>query len=273
MTLHPDIERVALLGWALYPQSSRSRAACFEGATDAATADLDQLEAWSEQYPNCNWRVVCGPSLVWCLDLDRPPLHAHDGVGAFTELARKNGVPPRPTMRSGGGGLAIFFRHTEEMIIGESGHPALGCDPLRGRQSHTIPPSIHPDTKQPYVWAVPPWKVTPPDAPGWLLQAVRPKPEPVVNKPKPIPTGDKARLYAVGALYHAVRRVACTLDGGRNNTLNKEVFALSRFIHDGVLTEEEIRDALYHAATTAGLLARDSLATIQSGLQAGRRRA
>lgn len=269
----PEIEAVALLGWALYPQSSRSRAACFEGASDAATYDLDQLETWAKKYRNCNWRVVCGPSLVWCLDLDRPPLHAHDGVGAFTELARANGLPPRPTMRSGGGGLAIFFRHTEEMIIGESGHPAPGCDPLRGRQSHTIPPSVHPDTGRPYVWATPPWEVTPPDAPRWLLEAVRPPPAPAIRQPKRLLTGDKARSYAVGAIYQAVRRVACTLDGGRNNTLNKEVFALSRFLHDGSLTEEEIRDAMYHAATTAGLLARDALATIQSGLQAGRRRA
>ena len=45
MDLHPDIERLALLGWRLHPVSRRTRAACFAHAATLATSDLDQLPA------------------------------------------------------------------------------------------------------------------------------------------------------------------------------------------------------------------------------------
>lgn len=267
----PDIERVALLGWHVYPHSRHSRAGCFEGAQDAATANLDQIEKWCREYPNSNWRVVFGPSGLWGLDLDRPPLHQHDGVALFAEWVKQHDpLPPRPMLRSGGGGLAVFFKYAGEPIRGAF-QPPCGIDPRRGRQTQTIPPSVHHETGRPYVWAVAPWDIAPPVAPSWLLAAVAPKPEPKIERPKPIAKGDKARNYAVGALYQAVRRVATAGDGSRNNTLNAEAFSLSKFVADGSLGEEELRDALYHAATTAGLLARDALATIQSGLRAGRR--
>lgn len=141
MRLHPDIERVALLGWHLYPTSMRTKAACLRGATDAATCDLDQIERWSREFPGCNWRVVFGPSGLWGLDCDVPPGHAHDGIANLNALVKLHGpLPARPQARSGGGGLALFFRNDGEPIIGEAGHPALGIDPRRGRQSQTIPP-------------------------------------------------------------------------------------------------------------------------------------
>src|SRR5947207_616237 len=92
--LHPDIERVARLGWHLYPTSSRGRAACFEGASEAATNDLEQLARWSRHYSGCNWRVVCGPSGLWGLDCDVPPIHEHDGISALAALVKVHGPLP-----------------------------------------------------------------------------------------------------------------------------------------------------------------------------------
>src|ERR1044072_1549223 len=173
MKLHPDIERVALLGWCMYPASNRSKAGCFKGATDAASCDLDRLEEWSAEYPNCNWRVVCGKSGIWALGCDVPPGHAHNGIANLTELTKVHGeMPRRPQMRSGGGGLALFFRHDGERIVGDSGNPAPGIDPRRGRQSQTIPPSRHVTTGKSYRWITPPWEVAPVVAPAWLLRLV-----------------------------------------------------------------------------------------------------
>ena len=151
MDLHPDIERLALLGWRLHPASNRTRAACFADATTLATSDLDQLARWSREFPRCGWRVVMEGSGIWALDVDVPGArHKHDGVTALQELIAVHGpLPPRPTTRSGGGGLALFFRHEGEAIVGKGGHPALGIDPRRGRQSVTVPPSLHPDTRPP----------------------------------------------------------------------------------------------------------------------------
>lgn len=276
MAIPDQIERVALLGWHLYPQSNYGRAACFEGASEAATCDLRTIEGWCAKYPNCNWRVVVGPSGIWGLDLDVPPLHKHDGIGNFARLVAKHEpLPARPTLRSGGGGLAIFFRHAGEPIRGKDGVPVLGSDPRRGRQSQTIPPSRHHKTGKPYRWLMPPWELSPPAAPGWLLNLVKPPPDPETKPPVKLASGDQSRNYAIGALYHAVRRVAGARDGSRNNTLNNESMALGRFVQTGSLSESEIRDALIAAARANGMTVSDgvraALLTIDSGLSAARR--
>jgi hypothetical protein len=198
MRLHPDIERVALLGWHLYPTSRRTKAACLKGATDAATCNLGQIERWSNEFAGCNWRVVFGPSGLWCLDCDVPPGHAHDGIANLTALVNVHGpLPAGPQARSGGGGLVLFFRHDGEPIIGEAGHPALGIDPRRGRQSQTIPPSRHHRTDQPYRWLVAPWEIDAPPAPAWLLRLVaRPAPPPISDQPRRLQDAP-----AVGAMH------------------------------------------------------------------------
>ena len=88
-------------------------------------------------------------------------------------------------------------------------------------------------------------------------------------------TGDQARNYAVGALYNAVRRVASAGKGGRNDVLNRETYALARFVQAGALAESELRDALYAAANANGMVgedgARSALLTIDSGLKSRRR--
>lgn len=265
----PDaIERVALLGWTVYPQSRTSRAGCFEGAHDAATCDLETIERWSSLYPACNWRVIFGPSRLWGLDLDRPPLHLHDGVANFAALAaRHDPIPPRPTLRSGGGGLAIFFRHDGEAIQGKGGVPVPGADPRRGRQGQTIPPSLHHATRQPYRWITPPWTLAPPAAPAWLLEAVKPPPLPDRPPPKLL-TGDAKRTYAVAALRHEIARVARAQNGNRNNALNLGCWAVTRLDE---LTEAEIRDSMLAAAGVAAIPVREALATINSALRSRRR--
>jgi hypothetical protein len=118
--LHPDVERLALLGWRLHPASRRTRAACFANAATLATCNLDQLTQWYRAYPGCGWRVVMEGSGIWALDIDVPSRrHKHDGVTALRNLMAVHGLlPPRPTTRSGGGGMALFFEHRSEPIVG-----------------------------------------------------------------------------------------------------------------------------------------------------------
>jgi hypothetical protein len=269
MRLHPDIERVALLGWHVYPTSRRTKAACFRGATDAATCDLDQIERWSGEFRGCNWRVVFGPSGLWGLDCDVPPGHAHDGVANLAALAKVHDpLPAHPQARSGGGGLALFFRHDGEQIIGEAGHPALGIDPRRGRQSQTIPPSRHHRTCQSYRWLIAPWEIDAPLAPAWLLRLVAaPAPPAMPHRPqRRHDTPEGSRRYALAALRNAVQRVTSAPDGSRNSTLNSETFALRRFLADGSLGASEIAYAMTVAAQRAGLGRLEIRSTLTSAL-------
>ena len=264
-----EIERVALLGWAVFPSSQYSRKACFSGAHEAATSDLDIIEQWCRAYPGCNWRVAFSLSGLWGLDIDKANgAHKHDGIGNMRAFAeRHGGLPVTPLTRSGGGGYAIFFRFNGEEIIGEGGHPVAGVDPRRGRQSVTIPPSIHPEWKRPYVWLRPPWEINPPIAPKWLADAVKPPPIPDYGKMPVLDDGDKARAYAVAALRHAIGRVATAPSGNANNTLNKEAFSMARFLRDGLISESEIRDCLIAASRARSIPLREAIATIESGLR------
>lgn len=268
-----EIERIALLGWRVYPASQYSRAACFKGATDAATSNLDIIDQWAVEFPGCNWRMVFEGSGVWGFDIDVPSAdHVHDGIAAMSALVKIHGpLPPRPMTRSGGGGAAIFFEWNGERIIGDSNKPYPGLDPRRGRQSLTVPPSIHTTTKQPYFWITAPWTVTPPKAPAWLLKLVE---APPVRPPEPAPDikrGTQSRNYAVAALHNATRRVAVSQEGSRNNTLNRECWSVSKFLKDGSLMESEIRDCMIAAARAANIPIRDACMTIDSAIRAKRK--
>jgi hypothetical protein len=199
MTLHRDVERLAVLGWRLHPASRYSRAACIKNAADLATRDLDQLTLWSREFPGCSWRVVMEGSGIWALDVDLPsPDHAANGGQALADLVAMHGpLPPCPTARSGGGGWAVFFLHRGEPIAGATGTPCPGIDPRRGRQTVTVPPSLHHRTRLLYRWITPSWEITPPSAPGWLLQLVAPPALPTEpNRPaQPPDVGENARRY------------------------------------------------------------------------------
>ncbi len=272
MTLHPDVERLALLGWRLHPGSQYSRTACIKNAADAATHDLDQLAQWSGEFPGCGWRVVMQGSGIWALDVDVPsPDHAADGMKALRDLAAAHGpIPPRPMTRSGGGGCALFFRHDGEPIAGATGTPSPGLDPRRGRLTVTVPPSIHPRTRRPYRWIVAPWDLAPPPAPAWLLRLVAPPPAPAMpDRPGRLQDGgEKPRRYAVAALRHAVERVALAQQGTRNDTLNREAYAMTRFVSDGALAPSEIATALAYAGRQAGLEPAQIKGTLASALRA-----
>ena len=171
MTLHPDVERLACLGWRLHPASRTShvRHVLRRGGRSGNIPSLAQLEQWARQVSSsCAWRVVMEGSGIWALDLDVPgPDHDHDGVAAFKDLVREHGpVPPRPTIRTGSGGLVLFFKHNGESIIGKTGTPCPGIDPRRGRLTVTVPPSTHIRTGLEYRWIIPPWDLEPPSAPG-----------------------------------------------------------------------------------------------------------
>lgn len=276
MTLHPDVERLALLGWRLHPASQFSRAACIKQAADQATCDRDQLARWTVAFRGCNWRVVMEGSGIWAMDVDVPsPDHSADGIEALADLVAAHGpLPPGPATRSGGGGRCLFFSHYHgEKIVGATGTPAPGLDPRRGRLSVTVPPSIHIRTHKPYRWITPPREITPPSAPPWLLQLVAPPAEPPLpTQPCVAHSGLPGRAYAIGALRRAVEQVATAPQGQRNDTLNRCVWSVSRFISVGLLQPTEIAEALAHAARVAGLHRLEVERTLASGLKAGVRR-
>ena len=271
MTATPDaIERVALLGWHVYPMSRTAKCGCFKGAHEAATTDLDVIEGWAKLYPACNWRVVMGPSGLFGLDVDRPGTHKADGFAALQALLAVHGpLPPRPMTRTGGsGGAALFFRHEGEELRGEGGVPAPGLDPHRGAQAIVIPPSRHPITGGAYTWHFAPWDHNPPPIPAWLAAALKPKPLPERARQPWIPTDAHAR-NAIMKAYHAVQSAS---SGDANNTLNKQAFRLGTWCGAGFISQDEVEDTLAAAAQVRNIPPREARDTIRSGIRAGLKR-
>lgn len=94
------------------------------------------------------------------------------------------------------------------------------------------------------------------------------KPAPVAAT-EPIDGSGELSGYARRALDSEAGRVAVAAERTRNDTLNRAAFALGQLVAGGVLPEHLVRERLTMAAARAGLDARETEATITSGLTAG----
>lgn len=266
MTLHPDLERLALLGWHLVPMARKTRKGLWKGYLDSATHDLEQLERWQREYPGCNWAVVPGASGLFAIDVDIAGAdHACDGIAAMRQLCDLHGpLPARPHGRSGGGGHLLVFRATQP-VQGGSARPAPGLDALCNRQPFTVSPSRHRRTGDAYRWLVAPWDLEPPAAPEWLLAMLAPPPPPPLNFRAPVPSEDRA----VRALMRSFPAVADAPPGGRNIALLRRSTLIGGYVGAGVLGQADAERTLIDAGMAAGQSRAEATSTVRSGLRRG----
>lgn len=85
--------------------------------------------------------------------------------------------------------------------------------------------------------------------------------------PAPIITTTTATPYGAAALRAEADRVATASNGTRNDTLNRAAFNLGQLILEGHLAQYEVEDALYHAATAAGLTPHEIKGTLGSAFK------
>ena len=62
----------SVLGWSLFPCSSKNKKPLTPHGFKDATTDLKQLEAWYQQYPDCAWGTPTSAERG-ILDIDRHP--------------------------------------------------------------------------------------------------------------------------------------------------------------------------------------------------------
>lgn len=80
----------------------------------------------------------------------------------------------------------------------------------------------------------------------------------------------RKRAYAEAALRDETARVRDASEGMRNDSLNRAAFSLAQFLESGLLTEDEIVDALNEAAGGVGLGPAEIRGTLRSGIRAGK---
>jgi hypothetical protein len=105
-------------------------------------ASTEELESWESDYAGWNIGLCLGPaSGVVAVDID-------------TENERTlDIVPASPVRKRGKKGETRFFRFNSDIISRKYHH--LGVEILANGNQTVLPPSIHPETGQPYVWLTP----------------------------------------------------------------------------------------------------------------------
>lgn len=112
-----------------------------------------EREAWRRMHPDGNLGLVLGPqSRMFALDVDTDDKGV---LGLIKQIA-----PKSPWQRVGKKGVVLAYRYTDQPIIrvrhrvkeGENaGKVNTLIDMLGAGSQVVLPPSIHPDTKKPYV--------------------------------------------------------------------------------------------------------------------------
>lgn len=239
----------AARGWAVFPVS-RDKTPRTPNGHKAATTEPERIRAMAVQFGFVLVGIATGEaSGIAVLDIDRQ----HDGGAWWRE--NKHRLPTTRTHRTRSGGLHLYFTH----------RPGLRCSTAR------IAPGIDVRAEGGSIiyWPAAGFPVLS-DAdlaewPMWLTPA--PKPAPVRPwQPVYAENADRQRRYAEAALHNAVGRVAGTVTGSRNATLNAETYGLARFIQSGALSPAEIAEAMAHAGLAAGLDAIEVQATIASAI-------
>ncbi|BCJ44651.1 DNA primase [Actinoplanes ianthinogenes] len=216
-----------------------------------ATTDPHLIELWWAHWPRANVGLRTG------VMMDVADVDSAAGWHGLRHLLG-DAFPPGPQVRTGGGGRHLWFRPTG---YGNRVHLLPGLD-WRGAGGYVLaPPSRHAGGGG-YTWICRPGAGLP-ACPAALRDLIAgPPPAPL----RPVAHPDR---YAEAALESAIDRVAGAAVGCRNDTLNREAFALGRFVGAGLLDAGTVRRELTAAARAAGLGPREIRGTIRSGLDAG----
>jgi hypothetical protein len=105
-----------------------------------------QIDQWAK-YPMAGVGAACGQGLI-CIDID-----IEDAVGPLLEI-----LPLSNVQKKGKKGVSLFYRGNTEVIRSKNFRTPerVGLVDLLAEGKQTVlPPSIHPDTGEPYVWLTP----------------------------------------------------------------------------------------------------------------------
>lgn len=135
-------------------------------AWQTARVSPERVAIWWKRWPDANIGLLTGsPSGLVVLDVD-----GEEGEAALRGLSR----PPTPTVRTGSGGLHLYFRQPAGTVFRNFVRRLPGLD-FRGEGGQVVlPPSLHPGGGR-YAWVegLSPDDVDPAPCPEWVLELLR----------------------------------------------------------------------------------------------------
>lgn len=240
-------------------------------------ADLATVYGWVREGHNLGLRTGRASGVI-VIDDDSP-----DGSAS----AALN-LPKTVSVITGSGKRHFYFQTPADIPIGNSVKTLADGIDVRGDDGQVVfVGSIHPDTRKPYSWSpgLSPEEIEVAALPEDLLTKLRAPAKPTASsksksksksgtndqaaQPNAEDNSRRVEAYVARALEAEIDNVLASVEGTRNDTLNKSAFALGQLVGAGVLDREKARAALHRAATTIGLSDTEAAGTIESGLQAG----
>lgn len=162
-----------------FPQDRRGKQPLLKGwqRFSKKLPSEEQIKSWWRQWPNANVGIACGPaSGILVLDVD--------GEEGLASLKGKS-IPITPRVRTGSGGVHLYFLHPEGNRVKNGVKILPGLDIRTTGGQCAAPPSIHPNGKA-YQWEVTPTEESLAEAPSWLLDLAGENHAP---RRKPVRTG------------------------------------------------------------------------------------
>lgn len=172
---------VRQFGIAIVPLPPRTKRPLAENWGNEVITDPDQARAYYERHPDWNMGAALGPSKLCSFDVD--------DIDATRLIFEEFGwdldaLLQYPTIQGSPGGFRVMFRVPEGVSLQYHSLTWPKQDGGKGRftvweiraadtqqRQDVLPPSIHPDTQQPYVWLTKPKGGEPlPPPPDFLLQ-------------------------------------------------------------------------------------------------------
>jgi hypothetical protein len=254
-----------------------------------ATTDPATIRRWWTRNPRANIGLACGASSLVVIDLDVKGdrdgvdtlrrLLAAEGPGESRNRSFRKTVGRTVASRTPSGGWHLFFRQPAGARIRSSaGKLGPGVD-VRGQGGYIVlPPSVVADERNwgCYAWVAGahPHRRRPAALPPALVERLAFRRRRQAKKPAHpfLPSNAHA------ALERTLHDLARSVEGERNDQLNRAAFDLGRLIGTGCLGRAQAEADLERVAVAIGLGEDPGCglhgirATVQSGLVAGIRR-
>nr|WP_272956649.1 bifunctional DNA primase/polymerase [Kribbella solani] len=238
----------------------------------AATTDPDRITAIVAAVPAGQLAVRTGAvsrggSGLVVVDVDP----AHGGWPSLAELVAHQLVPRTLWVRTGSGGVHLYYRHPGQEIGSRPMPGRAGIDIKADGGYVVLPPSIHHRTHQPYQWGA--GLGEPHEMPPALIHACLPPPpaETPTHPTGPIRT---TSTTGSGGISHPERLLDAHLDavrragkGKRRTTLYGAARGVARMVAAGAVTPADAIAALTAVGQQADQTARDIQAAITGGFR------
>ncbi len=229
----------------------------------AATTDPERVAAIVAAVPRGQLAVRTGV-LSGLVVVDVDP--AHGGGASLAELVALELVPRTLWVRTGSGGVHLYYRHPGREIGSRPMPNRAGIDVKADGGYVVLPPSIHHRTHEPYRWGG--GLAEPGEMPPALIEAcLPPAPAESVTRPAgPIRTAQAGGISNPQSLLtstlNAVRNAP---EGKRRTTLYGAARGVARMVAAGAISHADAIAALTDVGQQADQTARDIRAAISGG--------